>query len=228
MSKERPILFSAPMVKAILDGSKTQTRRIAKEFTEDQSGILKRFPRQKGCKYGEVGQKLWVRETWAPVNSECGPGFAYRANSAFIQPKYDGPDFGAGPSFNYDKYPGEYTMWYTDLFRGEPGHPWKPSLHMPRWASRILLEITDIRVERLQDISEDDAIAEGIKRSPHGNGDQWLDYPLGSSAAGWTDPRDSYKSLWESINGPDSWDANPWVWVVCFKDISDFARGERS
>jgi hypothetical protein len=90
----------------------------------------------------------------------------------------------------------------------------------------VLLEITGIRVERLQDISEDDAQAEGIKRSPHGNGDQWLDYPLGSSAAGWTDPRDSYKSLWESINGSGSWEVNPFVWVVRFKDISAIGSGE--
>ena len=101
--------------------------------------------------------------------------------------------------------------------------PWRPSIHMPRWASRITLEITDIRVERLQEISEDDAKAEGVE--PWVIGDGWREYglPPDVEAAG-THPlrsaRDSFASLWESINGPGSWKANPWVWVIEFRRVS--------
>jgi hypothetical protein len=87
---------------------------------------------------------------------------------------------------------------------------------MPRWASRITLIVTDVRVQRLQDISEADAIAEGIKKLPGGNEDQWMDYPEGSSAAGWLQPVNSFDSLWESINGPGSWTENPFVYAVSF------------
>ena len=217
MIKERPILFSAPMIRAIQSSNKSQTRRIAKEFTDDHAGIIKRFPRQHGCKYGEIGCRLWVRETWATVNSDCGPGFAYRADGAFIQPKYDGPNYGAGPSFNYDKYPGDYTMWYSDLLDGAEGHSWKPSIHMPRYVSRILLEITDISVERLQDISEEDAKAEAAPCCVMDNEGKFYESTNGTYRCG-------FAGLWAHINGPDSWDANPFVWKISFRDISSVVR----
>jgi hypothetical protein len=194
--KERPILFSAQMVRAILQGRKTQTRRIVKglpyaplafaEFTAaDPSGFWG-FGHANNpihcihCPYGETGDRLWVRET----HCKYGGGYIYRA------------DYGT----------------YTPISDGIGG-PWKPSIHMPRVASRITLEITGVRVERLHDISEADAMAEGVERidlSPRKiNGMQV--HPLTSSYFA------AFMELWRSINGPESWAANPWVWVVEFR-----------
>lgn len=171
--KERPILFSAPMVLAILDGRKTQTRRVVK-FTE--AGRVRLGRRNwhiddkdvsMACPYGRPGDRLWVRETWQTIGTKT----FYRA---------DWPNT-------------------TDLV-------WKPSIHMFRADSRIDLEVSAVRRERLLDISTEDARAEGF--APHGQGGQeW-------SPRGW------YECLWESINGPGSWDANPWVWVVEFRRVS--------
>lgn len=205
--KERPILFSAPMVRALLDGSKTQTRRVVKsqptngwEFENPpvfgritsphpkrgrfgafiQRGLGTDFPETDliPCPYGQSGDRLWVRETWCH--------------------KWD----------DMHGYLDEY--WYrastpdVDHADGDGKSPWKPSIHMPRAASRITLEITGVRVERLQAISEADAIAEGAQWAACGSPQE------GSHKAG-------YAQLWESINGPGSWDKNPWVWVVEFK-----------
>lgn len=197
--KERPILFSAPMVRAILDGSKTQTRRVAKRTAAGhvkETGGHRRwhiadFDAYLACPYGQPGDRLWVRETWAAPHSEDGrPPRAIQCDQLRI---------------------------HYLASEGRGGLVWRPSIHMPRWASRITLEITGVRVERLQEISEADAIAEGIERSY----DQWRDYRTDQavnypSAA---TPIDSYRTLWEEINGPDSWDANPWVWVVKFERL---------
>lgn len=247
MKTDKPILFSGPMVRAILDGRKTQTRRVVKPqpslFQKEVVGahwvdpFFEGDPAfwavnsegkylgkwRKDCPYGQPGGLLWVRETFADVNSESGPGFAYRADESFGRPDYDGPDYGAGPSFDYDKYPrGSFSMWYSDLLNGAEGHSWKPSIHMPRWASRITLEITGVRVERLQDISEDDARAEGIP--------PFVPEDIGSAAfkEGPRWYRHNFEDLWQSINGPGSWDANPWVWVVEFNphqmNIDDYLK----
>lgn len=196
--KERPILFSAPMVRAILDGRKTQTRRVIKgkgtwsvedadDFSnrkwpgyEDEYGTWTDMP----CPYGQPGDRLWVRETWA-----CNP---------------------------YDQ-----TTWYRandDLPPRREYGPigWKPSIHMPRWASRITLEVVRVRVERLQDISEQDAIAEGVKVfqdaiiEPYSNPPKRMELTAVHYFA----------DLWNKINGHGSWDANPWVWVVDFKTLT--------
>ena len=234
---EKPILFSGPMVRAILDGRKTQTRRICAPLC-GATGVADVYHRPDGRFIGThlpvgqgvgitspfpapwaVGDRLWVRETWAPVNSACGPGFAYRADGAFIQPEYDGKDYGAGPSFNYEKYPGEYTMWYSDLLSGADGHPWKPSIHMPRWASRITLKVTGVKVERLNAISENDAIAEGVQPSSELDGRYYLT-PLGESATA----KLAFHLLWESINGKGSWDLNPWVWAISFRRVEQMEK----
>lgn len=192
--RERPILFSAPMVRAILDGSKTQTRRIVKEpdngvttaiengkpFCTDELGNwLERI-----SPYGKRGDRLWVRETFCQKSWDTNKGCYYRATD-----DVDCIDDGDG-----------YAVINKD---GSLKSPWKPSIHMPRWASRITLEITNVRVERLQDISEDDAIAEGCSGKIDG-----LEYPS-----------QQYKQLWNKINGDGSWAANPWVWVIDFKRV---------
>lgn len=193
--KERPILFSAPMVRAILAGTKTQTRRVVKPqpIMRDGEPVWPNDvarPRGRGfedCPYGNPGDRLWVRETFmhepadycweASVSIPCRPACTiYRAD-------HEGDSRGAG---------------------------WIPSIHMPRSLSRITLEIKDVRVERLNDISDDDCVAEGC--------DDTRDLKIAPGRIFFADgPKGAYRALWESINGPGSWDANPWVWVIQFE-----------
>lgn len=180
--KERPILFSGPMVRALLDGRKTRTRRVVKPQPEWSCSPLE-FTNSPGvwapneaedyrrCPYGVPGDRLWVRETWQ------------RVVPLLIDPT--------------TKY--EYLATVRDGC-----HParWKPSIHMPRVASRITLEVVRVRVERVQQITEADAIAEGCGRAE-----------CGALAVL------EYCRLWNEINGPGAWAENPWVWVVEFKRI---------
>jgi hypothetical protein len=237
-AKFRPILFSAPMVRALLDGSKTQTRRIVKpqpEWTEPntqwQTGTghsgpgwyahNSDYPEEGAlfyrCPYGQTGDRLYVRETWAETDLHDGtPVVAYRAGGCIPV----GRDTGDGPDFLIHKWAQPDTTCCE---------AWKPSIHMPRWASRITLEITGVRVERLQDISEADALAEGIRtvRTPEWDRQhfgEWRAESDSAMAAGKKPPigplpSTSYQALWNDINGPGSWDANPWVWVVEFKRL---------
>lgn len=222
--KERPILFSGPMVRAILEGRKTQTRRIVKcDFTESSAYVLGCHKGVWGihrdvdsnsdgdvwrcrCPYGVPGDRLWVRETWC---QKCEDGYpVYNAennlDSSCCWYRADGTDVrcddgNGGTKFNKD---------------GSESSPWSPSIHMPRWASRITLEITGVRVERLNEISEADAYSEGVN------------IPSGQSFASNGNPelrneaRCAFQSLWNSINGPGSWDANPFVWVLEFKKVT--------
>lgn len=210
--KERPILFSGPMVRAILDGRKTQTRRVVK-FPSDGGeqkylgmngcGLHVFAPGGPGwggemyCPYGQVGDRLWVRETWMETcdrdTLEPNGKVIYRATWVGPGPvKCDGDGF---------------TVWNKD---GTAASPWRPSIHMPRWASRLTLEITGVRVERLQDISEADTIAEGVQ----------IDVIAGDDGFRCSNAKGCFQELWESINGQGSWDANPWVWVVGFKVVT--------
>lgn len=201
--KERGILFSAPMVRALLDGSKTQTRRALRvQPPEDCATIStdffhptvidRRGDEQPGtemfgaytidgewgmkCPYGPPGDRLWVRETFrGPLDDDT---FGYRAT-------HSGP-------FSWETY------------------TWRPSIFMPRIASRITLEVTDVRVERLNDISRGDAMDEGC--------------PFPNMADG-IDPREWYADVWEGINGAGSWAANPWVWALTFKRIDAAPQG---
>lgn len=183
MSKERPILFSGPMVRAILDGRKTQTRRIVKpqpKGTPELGGFGRLWfdgRDDMNCPHGLPGDRMWVRETFAIVNKDCGPVAVYCADGEF-QPDYI-------------------------------GHRWSPSIHMPRWASRISLEVISVRVERLCGITEADAKAEGAEPSIVGADLDHLKYRAG------------FQTLWESINGDGSWALNPWVWVLEFKRADD-------
>ena len=239
---ERPILFTGAMVRALLDGSKTQTRRVMKpqpEPTPDdyrgpaghwwpcravQSMVhveqeLRNDSNQWGgfaatsCPYGGVGERWWVRETWGVVSNDWD-GSGNLVDWVPDRPAteiYEMP-FGQGYYSGHVIYAADGAFMWSgdDDGGGEPRSAWHPSIHMPRAASRILLEIVSVRVERLHDISEADAAAEGWSRRPEVSDDPQVH----ADAA-----RDWYMDLWEQINGPGSWDANPWVWVVEFRRV---------
>lgn len=212
---ERPILFNGAMVRAILEGRKTQTRRVVKpqpagkylksaldaEWLSKPFGglvlpMIKDLPIE--CPYGQPGDRLWVRETFAIV-----PRTAYRCSEGVQQ--------SLSPDNDHDA-----AIYREGWSRSRSGILWRPSIHMPRWASRILLEITAVRVERLQDISEADARAEGI--SDGGCLNCGEPEPCGCEEPA-ADARDAFCRLWQSINGEQSWHENPWVWVIEFKRV---------
>ncbi|HCM9139977.1 TPA: hypothetical protein ACY3IC_002238 [Enterobacter cloacae] len=203
---ERGMIFNGEMVRAILDGRKTQTRRVIKDCTVGRDQISKFiqigkkfigcYPEdvpeliRECCPYGVPGDRIWVRETFQ------GPLFDFEQMEAYQE---DSSKF-KKPEFCVYKADGKPAPEFFDA--DENLHCcWRPSIHMPRWASRITLEITDVRVERLNDISEEDARSEGIS---------------GSSAR---DVKEAYAALWRSIYGSDSWQTNPWVWVIEFNRI---------
>lgn len=220
--REHPILFSAQMVRAILEDRKTQTRRVVKPQPPAGTAQVSTwhhpdprphfFASANGefldgwcvpCPYGQPGDRLWVRESCRGEELDSGlDGVRYRADDAFI------------PIQNTSAASIEWLKLHTYRgHHGAPAGPWVPSIHMPRWASRILLEITAVRVERLNDISQADAIAEGAPPS-HPSIDRI------SQEFGQPDfPRSWYAQLWEQINGPGSWAANPFVWVVGFRRV---------
>jgi hypothetical protein len=211
---EKPILFSTPMVIALLDGTKTQTRRIVKLPHNNPLGVWEattvggvNVKTSKGlptveeaaiwhtrtgdaliCPHGGIGDQLWVRETW---NHDCYP-----------YPLSDDPLFYYRADYHDDPLGMDLELSQDGIRR-----KWMPSIFMPRAASRIQLEITNVRVERLNDISEADAMEEGVSNPLIGGTYDFIGY------------REGYQRLWEAINGAGSWDDNPWVWVVEFKRI---------
>lgn len=242
--RQRPILFSPPMVRALLDGTKTQTRRVVKPqpFNGRSDDEVRAQMRQLGalgpdeslralvnaardhgfvddpCPYGEPGDRLYVREAWRADKSIDAMN-AKQIATAALEAGYPKP--WAPIQYEADGMRDNWVRHFGTV-QTEPGR-YRHARFMPRWASRITLEITDIRVERLQDISEADAIAEGVERIPdnHGNGPAYRDYYLDrDDVAEWfSNPVDSYRTLWESINGAGSWEKNRWVWVVEFKRV---------
>lgn len=239
--RERPILFSAPMVRAILEGRKTQTRRVVTEewnhglaASEHYPYKKREFQRRDGkddfvtfsapysqmfgepiwfyswgntrwlrCPYGVPGDRLWVRETWQYVDET---GEADKSESLRNR---------LGKTAPFRGVQGNRPITWRAVYRadGEAGHPqygpivWRPSTHMPRWASRITLEIKSARVERAQEISEEDARAEGVEKAEATDGA--LSYVLG------------FSDLWDSINAKRGygWHTNPWVWAVEFERV---------
>lgn len=212
--KERPIIFNGEMVRALLDGRKTQTRRVMKvqptvipserefgkpgnEIPFDAARTMVRNEEMRvACPYGLRGDRLWVREAYQ------GPLFNFDQMEAHLEDtsKFERPEF-----CEYRADGGKTPEYYDadDNLR----YGWKPSIHMPRWASRILLEITAVRVERLNDISEEDARAEGSTPSQHIITPPEALYRVG------------FSKLWRSIYGEESWGTNPWVWVIEFKPV---------
>ena len=217
---ERGMIFNSEMVRAILDGRKTQTRRIIKDCTVGRDPISKFiqigkkfigcYPEdvpeliRECCPYGVPGDRIWVRETFQ------GPLFDFEQMEAYQEDssKFKKPEFCV---YKADGKPApEFFDADDNLHCG-----WRPSIHMPRWASRITLEITGVRVEQLKSISEEEARSEGVARLREGF---WKHYQ-----PGWTQhqlsARGSFATLWDSIYGFGDWDRNPWVWVVEFKRI---------
>lgn len=194
------MIFNEEMVRALLDGRKTQTRRIVSErhlnLIDVGSQIGECYPLECGvdhansqsyyrehCPFGIVGDRIWVRETFG----DCGVRLAYRADT----------DDGAKCKVNR----------------------WTPSIHMPRWASRLTLEITGIRVERLNGISEANAGAEGIDMEALADSQDCYDCIADHNMTGRPTAKGAFKYLWESIYGEENWQANPWVWVIEFKVV---------
>lgn len=234
--KERPVIFNSEMVRAILDGRKTQTRRVMKvqpkpsetrpgdfwfsskklesmvhvsDFMPGNSPVADchLFFQEHCCPFGQVGDRLWVRETWGVVSHD------FDENEQIIDWVPDRPataihemPFGNGYYSGHAIYSadGEFT-WGDDDGHGEKSC-WKPSIHMPRKACRILLEITSVRVERLNSISEGGTKAEG--------------YPVGREVDGGAhDPWLWFRDLWDGIYPDNSFKVNPWVWVIEFKRV---------
>lgn len=209
--KERPIIFSAPMVRAILCGQKTQTRRIMKPQPDEDGkvmvgqigtscgvayvgnqragGLVTRVP----CPYGQPSDRLWVREPWVALDKNYHPVATLWYLNKML---------GRGESF----IPA-YQADHQDPKGDGPAHPmpWRSSMFMPRWASRLTLEITEIRVQRVQEIDAEDCIAEGLKSRLREH-DAVCDL------------RDQYQALWDSLNAKKTpWESNPWVWAITFR-----------
>lgn len=232
--KERPILFNGEMVRKILAGKKTQTRRLnglnkkpicSIEYVESMDGWYTKYCEDSDwevihCPYGKPGDRLWVRETWRPWSWHEGEpiGIQFKADMKHQEVWTDCDEV---KQIEWEERlwiqitdeldekgikPDEYGYYH---FEGDPPLNWRPSIFMPRWASRITLEITEVRIERLQEISLADINAEGTSDT--------LDKtrrPFGSR-------REHFQRLWDSINAKRGfpWDSNPWVWVISFRKI---------
>ena len=218
--RERPIIFNGPMARAVLAGDKTQTRRTKglEYFSRPDSDpdgwwcarvadghaymVYKQSPHERAvnCPYGQPGDRLWVRETWSSDFAGHYP--------------HDRIWYAADDDRRHDI---EVRKGVRGIYSPESQQfvpfRWRPSIHMPRWACRLVLEVTRVRVERLQAINHMDAIAEGVGLNPSA-AEVTMVTPAGDSL-----PRVMFRALWEQINGVGAWDANPWVWVVEFRRI---------
>lgn len=256
--KERPILFSGPMMRAILDGRKTQTRRVitpqpvvypnAVQFRTLIIGGTERSALAalaSHCPYGKPGDRLWVRETFWCKNENCDHDYCSGCDMGSLLSVGEGYapiDYVATPKclshpetehqqtvepWTGEPVPGYWWLAPPDDWDGEDEQahrergvwtflPWgyhtkHPSIHMPRWASRLLLEVTEVRVERLNEISEEDARAEGAEPKRPAGAMEISAMPVRLSHIV------GFRELWCSINSNEAWDANPWVWVVSFR-----------
>lgn len=234
--KSKGMLFSGPMVRALLDGTKSQTRRIVSDSNTQgnwkasdydlsqawvdpgpspagnpgpylKARVTRAALKEAGWTEGDEivdrlyprvfpGDAIWVRETWkAEERGDLSDGIRYRADNHFQQ---------------IANTPSAANLWIDAYDNGKHGDKWRPSIFMPRWASRITLKVTDVRVQRLQRISEEDAIAEGVSWAPGEQEQNVRKWAVSQSA------RMRYADLWDSINGDESWNANPYVWCYTF------------
>lgn len=232
---ERPILFSGAMVRALLSGTKTQTRRVigardtdaldAAFFCEAFAQLNSDPARFLGlrCPYGAPGDRLWVRETWK-VSSESNH---YPTDEKRLYVEYRaGAVAGTGQQQSKFSIQRDGELAWAAWGKGKVSSC-RPSIHMPRWASRLTLEVTGVRVERLQDITEEDARAEGARRfddlpstHPYGQDARWSCVEPKSTEECLGSARMAFANLWNSINGADSWAANPWVWRIEFRRVT--------
>lgn len=213
MTKERPLLCAGEVVRAILEGRKKHTRRVVKPqpmMVVDNTSVLWNGPSAelkialerlgRGCPHGQPGDRLWVRETWSAPHAYDGlPPNLIQEHARLISK--------------------ECRIHYAAT-EERGGLLWRPSIHMPRWASRITLEITDVRVERLQDISEEDATFEGCTKNH--NGYYWGGPHAATGLKQFASPIQAFSDLWDSLYEKDSvkcWSANPWVWAIEFKKV---------
>ncbi|HAU2966545.1 TPA: hypothetical protein JC740_000604 [Salmonella enterica subsp. diarizonae] len=226
--KERGMIFNGEMVQAILEGRKAQTRRPfnwrrqpAMEMAERDDGSLWPWAEdcERGgdiwfaCPFGEVGDRVWVRETWQAIHDDVDE-FGHVEERTYA------------PSIPKEKDRYWHTVYaehFGDESREDRGFPWRPAIHMPRWASRITLEITDVRVERLHSISERDALREGLFQLP-ASGRYCLQPGMQYFGMASHSAKEVYSWLWASVYGEESWAANPWVWVIEFKRIQEAAQ----
>ncbi len=245
MTRDVPILFSAPMVQAILEGRKTQTRRALKpqpdagpgghmvDLGEGEYGLLDGDLSGRWKLRWQPGSRLWVRETWAHYHTI---NYVVRSGGRAFSEVSDGlVGYRADGHETIEDFRTHIRLMSgLDLEAIEiRDNRWRPSIHMPRWASRITLLVTDVRVQRLQDISEEDAIAEGMKwegpmpengmeglwiapGTRRGYGPTQADREMEKWAS---KAREAYRFTWEHINGPGSWDTNPWVAAISFERI---------
>lgn len=244
--RERPILFSGPMVRAILAGTKTQTRRVLKPqlqeciaFFDSEEEPMARvafayeghsgpgwyvhcgdYPDEGseflgGCPYGVPGDRLWVRETWRTTGNLDEMAPAAIATHCVQEAGYSRP--WAPIEYLADGEQRDWRQYEIDREWGGRGKT-RVSIHMPRWASRITLEITDVRVQRVQEISEEEAEAEGVEAAPC---NRRCESPR-------TSYRTAYGPLWDSLNAKRGfgWEANPWVWAITFRRIAPETRGD--
>ncbi|EPR6886079.1 morphogenetic protein [Klebsiella variicola] len=227
--KERGMIFNGEMVRAILDGRKTQTRRTVKFPVHDKNlgcelagnelaGELS-AGNYLNSAFGKPGDRIWVRETWGVVSHELDedgriqPWMPDRPATAIHEMPFGNGYYSGHAIYAAD---GDFT-WGDDDGYEDGRSCWKPSIHMPRAASRIQLEITDVRVERLNAISEEDATAEGVPPA----GSLLPDYPgtFLTPKGDYATAKVAFQRLWESIYGEESWKANGWVWVIEFKRV---------
>ena len=224
---DRPIIFSAPMVRALLEGSKTQERRILKPqpFIDAMGNAVwgkwnfgqnarnePHIDHIKDCNLPRhrfpfrVGDRLWVRETWQVAQKFTD----------VVEVRYRASERASHTEF-VEQIPIAIALNASVTFP-----KWRSPIHMPRWASRLTLTVTDVRVQRLQDMegqhpSESDAIAEGVNKIHHGDGDYYYSaFRNEPHPKNWCDPTDAFRELWNGLHGPDAWDANPWVAALTF------------
>lgn len=212
--RERPMIFSGPMTRAILSGRKTQTRRVMKgEWVYDGETGVGASWEPPACKYGSIGDRLYIKEKWALVMWDEDE-----------TDDWTHPIPKTHPGLGWSVHHAAGSTYETDCLE-DRGFRWRPSIHMPRWASRITLEITDVKVELLQDISGDDAMAEGVDQTEFWTPKELEGRPF--EEKWWDDyhfwnhyPQMAYRRLWESIHGSGSWDLNPYIWAISFKRIA--------